>query len=73
MNSSTARFAQHVDLGDPPDNIVGEIIHGQLITHPYPAARRALAEPELLPQSRILVSDIAGWRRERRRALPKGA
>lgn len=73
MNSSTARFAQYEDLGDLPDNIVGEIIHGQLITHPYPAARRVLAEPELLSQSRILVPDIAGWPRERRLALPETA
>lgn len=43
MNSAAAKFASYEDLFDLPDNVVGEIIHGQLITHPRPAPKHAVA------------------------------
>lgn len=43
MNTVAYRPAKYEDLFDLPDNIVGEIIHGPLITHPRPAPRQALA------------------------------
>lgn len=43
MNSAASRFANYEDLFDLPETIVGEIIYGQLITHPRPAPRHAVA------------------------------
>ncbi len=37
------RFATYDDILDLPENLVGEIIAGQLYTHPRPAPRHALA------------------------------
>jgi Uma2 family endonuclease len=37
------RYATYADLFDLPDNVVGQIIHGQLITQPRPAPKHALA------------------------------
>ena len=37
MTATTFKFATYEDLFDLPENLVGEIIHGQLITQPRPA------------------------------------
>jgi hypothetical protein len=34
MSALAYKFATYEDLFDLPEQIVGEIIHGQLITHP---------------------------------------
>ena len=43
MSATARKFATYEDLFDLPENLVGEIIHGQLITHPRPASRHAAA------------------------------
>lgn len=43
MSALAHKFATYEDLFDLPEHIVGEIIHGQLITHPRPAPKHALA------------------------------
>ena len=43
MSATARKFATYEDLFDLPDNVVGEIIHGQLITHPRPAPKHAVA------------------------------
>ena len=43
MNQPTQRLAKYRDLFDLPEHIVGEILHGQLITHPRPAPKHARA------------------------------
>ena len=43
MSATARKFATYEDLFDLPDHLVGEIIHGQLITHPRPASRHAAA------------------------------
>lgn len=43
MNRPAERMAEYRDLFDLPEHVVGEIIHGQLITHPRPAPRHARA------------------------------
>ena len=43
MPATARKFATYEDLFDLPDNLVGEIIHGQLITHPRPAPKHAVA------------------------------
>ena len=43
MSALAQKFATYEDLFDLPDNLVGEIIHGQLITHPRPASKHAIA------------------------------
>ncbi|MDG4555281.1 MAG: Uma2 family endonuclease [Candidatus Competibacter sp.] len=47
MTATAAKFATYEDLFDLPDHIVGEIIHGQLITHPRPAPKHALASSSM--------------------------
>lgn len=47
MTASAVKFATYEDLFDLPENLVGEIIHGQLITHPRPAPRHALASSSM--------------------------
>jgi len=47
------REATYEDLFDLPDNMVGQIIHGQLIVQPRPAPKHALA-------SSVLNSRIGG-------------
>lgn len=42
MNDPATKRATYDDLFDLPENMVGEIIHGQLITHPRPAPKHAL-------------------------------
>lgn len=43
MPATARKFATYEDLFDLPDNLVCEIIHGQLITHPRPAPKHAVA------------------------------
>ncbi len=43
MSATARKFATYEDLFDLPENLVGEIIHGQLITHPRPAPKHAVA------------------------------
>ncbi|MDG4598063.1 MAG: Uma2 family endonuclease [Candidatus Contendobacter sp.] len=43
MSAAARKFATYEDLFDLPENLVGEIIHGQLITHPRPAPKHAVA------------------------------
>ena len=43
MQKPTKRSAVYEDLFDLPDNIVGEIFSGELITHPRPAPKHARA------------------------------
>ena len=47
MSATVQKFATYEDLFDLPEHIVGEIIHGQLITHPRPAPKHALASSAL--------------------------
>ena len=43
MNHPAERLATYEDLFGLPDHVIGEILHGQLITQPRPAPRHALA------------------------------
>ena len=43
MNTPIPRAAVYEDLLDHPDNVVGEIINGQIITQPRPSPRHSLA------------------------------
>ncbi|MDS4029568.1 MAG: Uma2 family endonuclease [Candidatus Contendobacter sp.] len=43
MSATARKLATYEDLFDLPENLVGEIIHGQLITHPRPAPKHAVA------------------------------
>ena len=43
MIATARKFATYEDLFDLPDNVVGEIIYGQLITHPRPAPKHLVA------------------------------
>jgi len=43
MGEPAASAATYEDLFDLPEHLVGEIIHGQLHTHPRPAPRHAVA------------------------------
>ena len=47
MSAPAHKFATYEDLFDLPEHIVGEIIHGQLITHPRPAPKHAIASSAL--------------------------
>jgi len=47
MNQPAQRLATYEDLFDLPDHLIGEIIHGQLITQPRPAPKHALASSGL--------------------------
>ena len=47
MNAPATRAATYDDLLQVPENLVAEIIHGQLITHPRPAPRHAMASSAL--------------------------
>ena len=41
MNLPAERLATYEDLFDLPDHVIGEILHGQLITQPRPAPKHA--------------------------------
>lgn len=43
MGLPAERFATYEDLFDLPENIVGEIVNGRLVTHPRPAPKHAVA------------------------------
>jgi Uma2 family endonuclease len=43
MTQPAHRYATYEDLFDLPGNVIGEIVHGQLITQPRPAPKHALA------------------------------
>jgi Uma2 family endonuclease len=43
MNATAGRLAAYEDLFDLPEHLIGEILHGQLITQPRPAPRHALS------------------------------
>ena len=43
MSHPEQRLATYADLFDLPAHVIGEIIHGQLITQPRPAPKHALA------------------------------
>lgn len=43
MGLAAERFATYEDLFDLPENLVGEIVNGRLVTHPRPAPRHARA------------------------------
>jgi Uma2 family endonuclease len=43
MNRPAQRLAEYRDLFDLPENMIGEILHGQLVTQPRPAPRHARA------------------------------
>ena len=43
MTATAQKLATYENLFDLPEHIVGEIIHGQLITHPRPAPRHIVA------------------------------
>lgn len=47
MANPAVKFATYEDILDLPPNLVGEIIFGQLITHPRPAPRHARAGSSL--------------------------
>jgi Uma2 family endonuclease len=47
MNAPAIRAATYDDLLQVPENLVAEIIHGQLITYPRPAPRNAWASSSL--------------------------
>lgn len=47
MNQPALKPATYEDLFDLPENLVGEIIGGRLITHPRPAPRHARAHSSL--------------------------
>ncbi len=47
MTATAFKFATYEDLFDLPEYLVGEIIHGQLITQPRPAPRHALASSSM--------------------------
>ncbi|MBK9953013.1 MAG: Uma2 family endonuclease [Candidatus Competibacteraceae bacterium] len=47
MTATALKFATYEDLFDLPENLVGEIIHGQLITQPRPAPKHIVASSAL--------------------------
>ena len=47
MTATAAKFATYEDLLDLPENLVSEIIHGQLITQPRPAPKHIVASSAL--------------------------
>ncbi|CAG0948161.1 hypothetical protein ANRL3_00008 [Anaerolineae bacterium] len=47
MNSPARKFATYEDLLDLPENLIGEIIGGRLITQPRPAPRHSWAQSNI--------------------------
>ena len=43
MSKPADKIATYKDLFDLPDNVVGEILGGELVTHPRPSPKHALA------------------------------
>lgn len=93
------RPATERDLDDLPEDVIGQIVDGELIVHPrpdHPHVRAAsaltwaifgpfdqglggpggwviLAEPRILFGEKLLVPDLAGWKKERFVAPKKGS
>lgn len=65
MDQPALREAQYEDLFDLPDNLIGEILNGQLITQPRPAPKHARASSiiggELVPPYDQGRSGPGGW------------
>ena len=65
MSQPALREAQYEDLFDLPDNLIGEILNGQLITQPRPAPKHARASSiiggELVPPYDQGRSGPGGW------------
>ncbi len=57
MPATARKFATYEDLFDLPDHLVGEIIHGQLITHPRPTPKHAVASSAIGDGSPVESSD----------------
>jgi Uma2 family endonuclease len=47
MSQPAGRLATYQDILDLPEHLVGEIIHGALVTHPRPAPKHLLASSAL--------------------------
>jgi Uma2 family endonuclease len=47
MGLPAARLATYEDLFDLPENLVGEIVNGRVVTHPRPAPKHAIAYSSL--------------------------
>jgi Uma2 family endonuclease len=99
MADAAKKHATYEDLLAVPSHLVAQIVDGELLTLPRPAAPHARAtstlgidlggpfdrsrggpggwfildEPELHLGRDILVSDLAGWRRERLPSIPRAA
>ncbi len=67
MSATAHKFATYEDLFDLPEHIIGEIIHGQLVTHPRPAPKHASAASTIgmtigTPYHRGRDGGPGGWR-----------
>ena len=58
MSNLAIKQANYQDIIDLPENIVGEIINGQLETHPRPAPKHAVAASSIGAE---LVSAYSHW------------
>lgn len=74
--------ATYQDLLNLPDNVVGEILAGELVVSPRPSVPHEAAfpggwhvafEPELHLHGDVVVPDLAGWRQERMPQPPRKA
>lgn len=65
MNQPAQRLACYQDLFDLPEHIIGEIIHGQLITQPRPASKHArtasILNGELITAYDLGRNGPGGW------------
>jgi Uma2 family endonuclease len=65
MNEPAPRVAQYEDLFGLPENLIGEILNGQLITQPRPAPKHARASSilggELVPPYDLGRNGPGGW------------
>jgi Uma2 family endonuclease len=67
MPATAHKFATYEDLFDLPEHIIGEIIHGQLVTQPRPAPKHASAASTIgmtigTPYHRGRDGGPGGWR-----------
>jgi Uma2 family endonuclease len=73
--------ATYADVLGAPEDVIAEILDGDLMLQPRPGGLHALAlsatgatlEPELHLGEDVLVPDLAGWRQERMPDPPAGA
>ncbi len=65
MTSTAQRLASYEDLFDLPEHLIGEILHGQLITQPRPAPRHTFSASgigaELTPPFQRGRGGPGGW------------